>query len=154
MKSYWNNLNDRERMTLGIGGLICGLYLLYLLLFAPLVQSVYDKSKQLIEKQNTLTWLQNVRQQHKTIKAPQVLSQGKLLTILAKQLNSTSFHNRVYQLQQTGVGDIELSFEKVPYNLFISWLWSIRERYQFSIKQLNVDRTKTAGVVKLSLIIH
>lgn len=154
MKTYWNNLNDRERLMLAVGGVIGCLFLLYLLILAPLMNAVRDKSQQLAEKQQTLAWMQQVHHQHTSIKARQVLSNSELLTVLAKQLGSTSFHRMPYQLQQTGVGDIELSFDNVPYNAFISWLWSIRKTYQFNIKQLNAERTKVPGVVKLALIIH
>lgn len=149
MKAYWNNLNERERWLLGAGGVVCFCYLLYLLIFAPLIQAVHDKSQQLIEKKETLAWMQQAHQQHKTGNTPKTLSKGKLLSELANQLKSTPFHHRPYQLQQTGTGEIQLSFDKIPYNAFVAWLWSMSQRYVFTIKQFNTERTSTPGVVKL-----
>ncbi len=153
MKSHWTNLNTRERLVLGFGGVCCFLLLLYLLILAPLSNAVHDKSQQLIEKQTTLAWMQKARQQHKTAAAPQTLSSAKLLTVLAVQLKSTSFHHFPYQLQQTGSGDIQLSFENVPYNAFVTWLWSVSKRYAFTIKQLTVARTESSGVVNVMVMI-
>ncbi len=63
------------------------------------------------------------------------------------------FKHFSYQLQQTGVSDIQLVFEQVPFNPFMIWLWSFNEKYPISITQLSVDLTETPGVVKLTLII-
>ena len=153
MNVYWSNLNERERWILSLGALFCVLYLFYLLIYSPLTSAVHDKSQQLAEKQETLVWMQHVRQQYKIKKAPETLTSSKLLTVLAEQLNATSFKQFPYQLQQTGASDIQLIFEKVPYNAFMSWLWSINEKYTISIKQLNAERTDTPGVVKLMIVI-
>lgn len=153
MKMYWNGLNHREQWMLGFGGVFCFFLLLYLLLFAPLNKAVHDKSQQLVEKQKTYVWMQQARLQHGTAKVHQVLSNGKLLTVLASQLKSTSFHRLPYQLQQTGAGDLQLSFDLVPYNAFMTWLWSFNQQYAFSIKQFSAERTDTPGVVKIMLTI-
>lgn len=153
VKAYWVSLNERERLVLGIGVVFCVFYLFYLLIYSPLVNAVHNKSQQFLEKQETLVWMQQVRQQYKHKKAPQVLTSSKLLTVLADQLNTTSFKSFPYQLQQTGVSDIQLVFDQVPYNGFIAWLWSINEKYTISIKQLNIERTDTPGVVKLVMVI-
>lgn len=153
VKAYLVSLNQRERWMLGIGVIFCIFYLFYLLIYSPLINAVHDKSQQFVEKQETLVWMQEVRQQYKNKKAPQALTSSKLLTVLADQLNKTSFKSFPYQLQQTGVSDIQLVFDQVPYNAFIAWLWSISEKYAISIKQLSVDRTDTPGVVKLVMVI-
>lgn len=153
-KIYWTNLSERDRRVLSIGGVCVFCFLLYLGIFAPLMQAVHFKSQQLAEKKETLVWMQNVHQRHNTLKAPELLTASQLLTIFAEHLSSTSFHRFHYQLQQTGTGNIQLSFDEVPYNAFITWLWSVREKYAFSIEQFSAERTQTPGVVKLVLIIH
>ena len=153
MKAYWNSLNERERLVLSIGVGFCCCYLFYLLFYAPLARAVHNNARQLIEKQQTLVWLEQVRHLHKAKKVPETLSSAKLLTVLAEQLNTTSFTQFPYQLKQTGVSDIQLIFEQVPYNAFIHWLSTINDKYTVSIKQLTIERTKTAGVVKLMVII-
>lgn len=153
MKHYWNNLNVREQWMLGFGIIFVFFFLLYLLVLAPLSHAVQDKSQQFRDKQATLIWMQQAHQQYKRVIAPKVLSRSKLLTVLAAQLKSTPFHHVPYQLQQTGSGDIQLSFDHVPYNAFVTWLWSVNKHYAFTIKQLNVERTTTAGVVKMMVVI-
>lgn len=153
MKTYWYNLNDRERWMLGVGFFCCFFYLFYALLYSPLSTAVYNQSQQLSEKQLTLAWMEQVRHQHVTTKELNVLTSSKLLAVLATQLKSSSFRHFPYQLEQTGAGDIQLSFEQVPYNAFVSWVWSISGQYAFTIKQLNAERTDTPGVVKALIVL-
>lgn len=151
--AYWNNLNERERWILGSGTLFCIIYLFYLLLYAPLTRAVHEKSHQLIEKQSTYAWMQQVREQYKTQKTQASLTSSQLLTVLAEQLNHSSFKQYPYHLQQTAVNDIQLAFDNVPYNAFMSWLWMINEKYLISIKQFNVEHTEVQGVVKLMMVV-
>jgi len=153
VKTYWTNLNERERWTLGAGGVFCFFYLLYVLIYAPITGAWHNKVSQLAEKKRVLVWMQQARlQQHAAIKL-QTLSAGKLLAVLAAQLSKTSFKQFPSQLQQTGVGDIQLSFDQVPYHAFVLWLWSMNNKYAISIKQFNVERTETSGLVKVMLVL-
>lgn len=151
--TYWNQLNVRERVMLLIAGVCCLFYVFYALLYSPLVSAVHQATVQLAEERSTLAWMSEVRQQYTKTKATETLSNGQLLTVLGGQLNKTSFHRYPYQLEQTGSGDIQLSFEDVPYNAFVLWLSKFSQQYTCSIKQFSVDRTKISGVVKVSVVL-
>ena len=151
--NYWNNLNERERWMAAIGSLCVLLYLFYLLLYSPLASSVQTRSKQLLEKKETLAWMQQVRQQPRNQKSVQVISNAKLLALIGNQLTANNFRQFTYQVQQTGTGDIQLSFDRVPYNQFLSWLWSLANDYSITLKQFIIERTDTPGIVKVMLVI-
>ncbi|STX39098.1 type II secretion system protein GspM [Legionella feeleii] len=153
MRNFWNNLNERERWMVGIGSLFALFYLFYLLLYSPLTTAVSNKTAQLSEKQQTLTWMQQVRQQPKKQKVQQSISNAKLLTLIGNQLGTGSLRIFPYQLQQTSSGDIQLSYELVPFNYFLSWLWTLNNNYAIVLKQFSAERTPTAGVVKLQIVI-
>ena len=152
MKIDWSRFNERERWILGIGGVCCGLFLLYALIYAPLIGAVQDKWHERIEKQETLVWMQQALQQQKSTHARKQVNTSALLTVFAHQLKATSFHQMPYQLEQTGGGDIQLSFDAVPYTAVMIWLHDMTQKYACSIKQLNIEHTKTPGVVKWMLV--
>lgn len=149
--SYWNNLNDRERMLAVVGGVLALAYLLYLLVFSPLDRAVVNHKQDLTEKIETLDWLQTVDSPSEHQKSQRVLSNAQLLAQIGSQLAKSSFKQSSYQLQQTSAGEIQLSFEKVPFNPFLTWFWSLSNDYAMTIKQLSVEKTETPGVVKLLL---
>lgn len=153
MINYWTNLNERERWTVGLGISCTLIYLFYLLIYSPLETAVSDKSKQLQEKKATLAWIKQVQSQTMGNNKQQRVNDSKLLTIVATQLNTGPFLSFPHQLQQTGQGDIQISFEKVPYTPFLTWLWTLGNDYSMTLKQLGVDRTEITGLVKITLVI-
>lgn len=151
--NYWNNLSDRERWIAVIGTAISLVYLFYLLIYSPLEATLSDKSKQLFEKQETLGWMQQAHLQPKDQKQAQSISNTKLLALIGNQLSDKPFKPFPYQLQQTGPGDIQLTFDRVPYRQFLSWLWSLNRDYRITLKQFTAERTETPGVVRLMIVI-
>lgn len=153
MKSYLNSLNERERWMVIIAMVSVIAYSYYLLLYNPLSSRVSQKSAQLIEKTETLAWMKTVRQQGYKSQTKKNVDNSQLLTLLANQLKYNSTLKFPYQLQQTGSGDIQLTFDSVAFKLFMGWLAKINDSYAITIKQLDVDKTETPGVVKLMLVL-
>ncbi len=153
MKSYWDNLTHRERLLV-VMGISCTLfYLFYSLIYAPLSFAVKQRTKQFQEKQEILRWMQHVRPYAKMEKPLEPVSNTKLFTLVSSQLNKSPFQGFPYQLQQTEAGALQLSYENVPLNQFLSWLWQLHQDHAILIKQFNVIRTPKSGVVKLTLVI-
>ncbi|CZP11268.1 putative general secretion pathway protein YghD [Legionella pneumophila] len=153
MKTYLNTLNDREKWMVIVAGGSLFIYGYYLLLYAPLSNQVNQKSTQLIEKTETLEWMKQVRMQKRSAKRKESVDNSQLLTILASQLKNNKTLNFPYQLQQTGSGDVQLTFDAVPFQNFIQWLAKINEVYSISIKQFDVEKTSIPGVTRLMIIL-
>jgi general secretion pathway protein M len=153
MRQYWQNLNEREQLMVSVTAACLFFYLIYLLLYSPLETAVTNKLAELQEKKETLSWMQQVRQQPLSSKIPQPTSNAKILTLIDSQLNNGPLKPFHYQLQQTGGGDIELSFEQVPFAPFLLWLWNLTRDYAITLKQFSAERTGTPGMVKLIVTI-
>lgn len=153
MKSYLSTLNEREKWMLIGTGLCLVLYIYYLFLYTPLSNRVTQKSAQLIEKTSTLQWMKKIKLQDRTTQTKQIVNNSQLLTALATQLKNDPTLKFPYQLQQTGSGDIQLTFDAVAFNMFIAWLEKINQGYAITVKQFEADRTKTQGVTRLMILI-
>nr|WP_242597687.1 GspM family type II secretion system protein LspM [Legionella pneumophila] len=136
-----------------VAGVSLFIYGYYLLLYAPLSNQVNQKSTQLIEKTETLEWMKQVRMQKRSAKRKESVDNSQLLTILASQLKNNKTLNFPYQLQQTGSGDVQLTFDAVPFQNFIQWLAKINEVYSINIKQFDVEKTSIPGVTRLMIIL-
>ncbi|CZH48705.1 GspM family type II secretion system protein LspM [Legionella pneumophila serogroup 1] len=153
MKTYLNTLNDREKWMVIVAGVSLFIYGYYLLLYTPLSNQVNQKSTQLIEKTETLEWMKQVSMQKRSAKRKESVDNSQLLTILASQLKNNKTLKFPYQLQQTGSGDVQLTFDAVPFQNFIQWLAKINEVYSINIKQFDVEKTSTPGVTRLMIIL-
>ena len=133
-----------------MAGLFCVVYLFYLVIYSPLTSAVANKTALLQDKRDTLAWMQKIQQHYRqTSKTAQAIDNSKLLFLIASELGKPVFSAFTYQMQQTGEDDIQLSFEKIPYNALITWLWETTHQYTIHIKELHIEHTETPGIVKL-----
>jgi general secretion pathway protein M len=154
IEKYWHYLTERERWMVVVGTVCALLYLFYFLLYQPLRTAVNTKTRQLLEKQETLVWMQQVRQQPKKNQpTTQVINNSKLLALIGNQLSNNGLRQFTYQLQQTGSGDIQLSYEQVPFKPFLIWLWNLHNDYAITLKLFTAECTNTPGVVKQMIVI-
>jgi general secretion pathway protein M len=157
LHTYWNSLNEREQVSLGLGGIVGIVYLFYLCIYSPLTTAVITHNQQLQEKRETLAWMEKVAQQANS-KTPttQAIDNSKLLSLLASELKKPAFSPFPYQLQQTASNDIQLQFDKIPYSTMMLWLWDITHRYRIHIKEIHIEQTASPtkpGLVKLHLLL-
>lgn len=152
MKAHWQQLNERDQAAVAIAVVCVIAYLLYALVFSPLSNMVSQAKKHWQEKHNTLIWMQRAQRNYSQEKRPQTVEASNLLSLLTQVLKQASFQRFPYQLAQTNSGEIQLNFEEVPYNAFVAWLRAQSSRYTLSIKSMDMNKTKTAGVVKVSVI--
>lgn len=151
---YLNHLTTRERWMVYIGTTCLILTLGYTCIYSPLHQAIETNQASLADKIATLKWMKQVQQTPHTQSAKH-LSQTQLLATLTDALNHTNFKTYPYHLAQTANGDIELKFDKVPFNRFLTWAWELNQHYQFNIKQLNAESiANTPGLVKLVWLIN
>ena len=149
IKQIWANLSERDKLVSSVGGIILLVYLFYIAIYSPLTNAVDVKSKQWIEKTETLNWM---RQQDKVKRVSQT-HEGNLLTIFSNELKRSSFSQFQYQLQQAGDTHIQLSFNEVPFVELLAWLRKLNEEYSMEITELSATPVKTAGLVKLHLVV-
>ncbi|MCH9755726.1 MAG: type II secretion system protein M [Gammaproteobacteria bacterium] len=150
---FWDGLNERERRAACVGVVGVLLYLAYAI-YSPLKQAVLDNTTELTEKKATLAWMKVAKARFKPQKkGPEALDGSKGLTVFSEALSKASFHEYPYQLQQMPDGALQLSFDSVPYNDFLKWLWSMGQRYTIVIKTLNAEQTDTQGLVRLTIIV-
>ncbi len=153
MKAYLNSLNEREKwMVIGAGICLLG-YLYYLFFYEPLSSRVTQRTQQLIEKTETLEWMKKVSKNYHAAKPKQSLDNSKLLTVISSKLKNNYTLNASYELQQTSSGEIQLTFDEVPFNLFIEWLAGLNQKYQLTIKQLEASHADKIGIVRLTVIL-
>ena len=109
---------------------------------------------QLKEKIATLAWMNTIKHTDHKLSKKQKVDNNQLLTLLSAQLKENAPLKEPYELRQNGSGDIELTFNRVNFNLFIAWLDQINKQYTMQIKQFNAERTKTEGYAHVMILIN
>lgn len=151
MKFNWQQLQERERWALLIGGSITLLYLIYLLIFSPLQHAVTEKHLQLLDKQKLQQWLLQAQKIKKITALREPISQAKLSSILSEALKQPPLMSYPFKIQQSQHDVVQLSFNEVPFQPFMQWFAQFSQKYLLNIETLSVEKTKTTGIVHLTL---
>lgn len=155
IRQYWSKMNERDQMALSIGGTVLLVILFYSLMYSPLLNAVKEERATLIEQHETLLWMESVQSssQERSVKK-KTIGSNKLLGIINQQLNQPDLRPFPFQLQQINKTDIQLSFDRVPFTVFIHWLWELSEQYQITIQQLSLEKLNKPGIIKASLVLQ
>lgn len=153
IKEYFDELNEREQKLVVLAGICLGFFLLYALIYSPIISAVTRKQKLLIENKQTLQWMEEVYSKQKNINSSEVLSNEKLLTVLTSALKNSNLKDFTYQLEQTTTGDVRLSFAKAPYNTLLNWLWSFCGKYSLTVKTFTATPKGDSGIVDVVIVL-
>jgi general secretion pathway protein M len=66
MKAYWSQLNEREQVIVGLGGVFGIAMLFYFLVYAPLVSAVDNAKAGWRERKDTIQWMEQAARSIRT----------------------------------------------------------------------------------------
>jgi len=151
---YWKGLTEREQKLMwGLLGAMA-LFLPYLI-HLPLSHAITEQTRALHEKKATLAWMQasnKTWQSAPDADKPKQLGVTEALSVISHALDASSMHAFAYELTQLEGNTLQLSFEKVPYQPFLDWLFKMESKYNFNIQSLRAEKTETTGLSRLQVV--
>ncbi len=159
MLDWFYNLEQRERSVVLWGAGILMLVLLYLGVLEPLhkkeqqAQLGYESSLKLLEfmqlKGSEVTELRQKLSEQK--KRP---ADKKLVFLVERSLKQSRIDRSLKSITPQPQGVLQLRFEAVNFDRFISWLVNFHNVYNVSVEKLSVTRTVDEGLVRASILIN
>ena len=150
--NYWDKYSQREQYIIIAAGIFLSIIFIYNFIYAPIKTNYSSKSAQIIEKQDSLIFMQQVMPFFKQDTA-KFIHPTELMALIQQELTGNEFHAFKSTINQVNLSDVEINFSQVPFNLFLKWLWDLNQRYQFQIKNLDASNLETAGICQLRVVI-
>lgn len=152
MKQWLAGLNQREQLSLLLLAIALGLYIVYMLLLAPL-----DRARDELQRQN-----RGVAESLERVDAmvSQVIqlrdsgaSAGAARRNLTSLINSSTADNhlQVSRLQPNSRGEVQVRLEDASFDDFIAWLYQMEYREGLVVLEASVTQAGTAGRVNASV---
>lgn len=151
--AFWNKYSKREQLMLSITVIFILIIFIYNFVYLHIYNIRTAKLREIQEKKDTLVFMQQVIP---FIKQNQVksINSTDLMSFIQRDLKSPQFEKFSSQIDQVNGDDIEITFKRVPFNLFLAWLFKLNQKYQFTIKTLEAkNSSSTAGVCKLRVVL-
>jgi type II secretory pathway component PulM len=151
LKEWFTGLNQREQLSLIALGFALGLYLLYILAWAPLAER---RAQLELQNQGAAQSLQRVDAMVSEIMRLRdggvASSAGRNLTALVNQ--STGRHSlQVSRLQPNTRGDIQVRLENAVFDDLLAWLDDIENREGLLVTEVAITPAGSPGRVNASI---
>lgn len=157
MKQWWFNLNLREKQTVSIGGVSMIIAILYLLIWSPLQTSVTTFRDQIQHNKNLLDWMkttdEKIQAAEKMGQKPLSKSTGSSLSIVQNDLKKSPIANNITQLVQADNDSVKLNFQRVDFDLLMSWLTELWQQQGFIVTQMTAKAGDAPGMVSAEFIL-
>lgn len=151
MRQWFSSLTQREQLSLLLLGGALALYLVYMLLVAPLTNARDDLARQ---NRSVAESLQRV-----DVMVSQILalreggasaSQSRNLTALVNR-STAALGLQVSRLQPNSRGEIQVRLEGVPFDDLVDWLHRMEMRERLLVRELSVTQGGSAGRVNATI---
>lgn len=155
LKNWWENLSDRERQLMLIGGIVVGVLFIYMAIWRPLSDVVADRKLQVTTHRQLLHYLQHASQTISQLKTEGIVVDAKgsvdLLSLAEKTLSQQALSTYLKQVQQPQQNQIVLTFEDVPFDQLMQWLQMMTTKHGVAVKQFTATRLPMIGTANVQV---
>jgi general secretion pathway protein M len=152
VRSWLDNLAERERKLVYAGAALAAIVLLYLLLVLPFQTASHRFSQRLDKKQTDLAWMRQV--------APQVAaaaggggaieSDESLVVLVDRTAREAGLGSSLRDQSPDRNNALRLRLEAVSFDAMVAWLASLQNQYGVTIEAATIDGA-SPGLVNASL---
>ena len=150
LKAWYSGLQAREQRVVAIGAAaLCVLIVLGGILL-PLESAVSNAVKTQQTRREDLAWMR--------INAPEIQAggagvsdTGEAPVVLVDRVGrEAGLGSALRGTQPSGTG-VRVQLESAPFDVLVTWLATLEERYGFAIESISVDRAAKPGVVNANI---
>ena len=148
MKTWWQQLNNREQALVVVMSAVISIFLVYSVIWQPLNNSLDRASEKLDRQQSLLTWVIENTQRYKQAQGRSGRSQvkGSLSSIVNSSANS--YELTITRMQPQG-DDIQVWLDSVPFSQLLFWLEHLSTKESMQVKAIDLTRADKSGEVRV-----
>jgi general secretion pathway protein M len=151
LRAWYASLQEREQRVVAVGGVVLAFLVLVLGILMPLQSAVSSAARRNEAKRQDLAWMQ--------LNAPEIRAAGNQLTeetgeapvvLVDRVAREAGLGGTLRGTQPSGAG-VRVQLEAAPFDILVTWLATLDERYGLAIESITVDRAARPGVVNASV---
>jgi general secretion pathway protein M len=150
LKTWYSGLQLREQRAVAIGGAALCVLIIAGGILLPLESAVSNAIKIRETRREDLTWMR--------VNAPEIQAgsaavgdTGEAPVVLVDRVGrEAGLGSALRGTQPSGTG-VRVQLESAPFDILVTWLATLEERYGFAIESISVDRAAKPGVVNANI---
>lgn len=155
MRAWFEKLNPRERLIVGVGGALAVLLVAWAYLWTPLVTRASELDSAVADKRLLLIDLQRAAalSANAPITAPARESAESLVVLVANTADSVGLSDSFSQTRPDGADSINVNFRDAPFDILVGWLVLLDSTYGVAVESATFNGTGESGVVSGQLFL-
>jgi general secretion pathway protein M len=154
MRAWYENLSERDRRVVNIGGVVV-LVLVLLAIILPLNTQISLARKRITTKQGDLAFIQSV--------APQVAAAGpgaagaanaeSLVVLIDSSARESGLGKALSSSQPTGDRGLRIRLDKAPFDALVAWLARLSQQHGVRVESAEIESAGEVGLVNAGLVL-
>ena len=155
MRAWFDNLNPRERLIVGVGGTLAVLLVAWAYLWTPLVTRASELDSAVADKRLLLIDLQRAAalSANAPVTASARESAESLVVLVANTADSVGLSDSFSQTRPDGADSINVNFRDAPFDILVGWLVLLDSTYGVAVESAAFNGTDESGVVSGQLFL-
>ena len=155
MRTWFDSLEQRERLVLSAGAVLVVLIVAWAVIWAPLRSGAAELDDSVAEKHEMLATLQRARALGDPAPPGVAAAATQSLVLLVDQTHRAhGLTGTLSRNQPDGTDGIRVTFQAASFDSLVNWLVALQRSYGVAVESANFDGTREAGLVGATLVLR
>lgn len=157
LKDWFYSLQARERMIIGVGGILVVLVAIYMLALGPFYSAVNKRAERVASKEGDLAWMRTVAGEVQALgasaPAQATPSNESLVVLIDRTTRECGLGSSLTGQTPNGETGIRVRLESAEFDKLLICLGNLQMVHAINIESATIDRTAKPGLVNASLVL-
>ncbi len=151
LRTWYGGLQEREQRMVAVGAVVGAVLILMFGILIPLQSAVSNSVARNTTKREDLAWMQVNAAEVRSAGNQAAADTGEAPVVLVDRVGrEAGLAGALRGTQPNGTG-VRVQLEAAPFDVLVTWLATLDERYGLAIESITVDRAARPGVVNASI---
>lgn len=153
MKAWFMQLAPRERRMVMAGAALLIIFLVYLLVWDPLIKHRQELQRTVKEQKALVAWMQQASQEAEQLRAAKGGPVGKvpagqsLLAVVDQSAKNSGLGTAMKRVEPEGQDTTRVWFEQAKFDELMAWLDSIQRDFGIAVSSIVLERQEQPGLI-------
>ena len=151
LKAWYAGLQERDRRVVLIGSVALAVLILVGGILLPLQSAVSAAEKRTESRREDLAWMHQNAPEVASAGTTQFNDTGEAPVVVVDRVGRESGLGTALRGTQPSPTGVRVQLEAAPFDILVTWIATLDQRYGLSIDSISVDRAARPGVVNANI---
>jgi general secretion pathway protein M len=159
MREWWEGLGTRERFIVIAGSVILMPFLLWVLVWRPLMGNVIQLEQEVASQRENVVWMQNAAAELQQLRgsgaqAAAGLGGRSLLAVVDQSARSAGLGNGLKRIEPDTADAVRVRLEGVSFDTLVTWFDLLSRQHGILASLVSIEREAGPGLVNARLTLN